>query len=63
MPMMNGRIMSQKKREVCWECGKERERCKAATVNRHGDVEWICPQCWREWDYDRYLYEHKQVSR
>jgi hypothetical protein len=51
--------MSNKKKTVCYECDRERERCRAATVDADGNVVWICPTCWRDLDYDRYLYEHR----
>jgi hypothetical protein len=51
--------MKAKGEQVCWECNKARERCKAATVNENGKVEWVCPQCWKALDYDKYLYEHR----
>ena len=44
--------------KVCAECHKLRERCKAAMTDERGEVEWVCPKCWKEYDYDKYLYEH-----
>ena len=51
--------MANKKTAICYECDRERNRCKAASVDEEGNVVWVCPACWREFDYDRYLYEHK----
>ena len=55
--------MNAKGWEVCWNCGKQKERCRAASVREVDDrpeIEWICRQCWRDLDYDKYLYEYKQ---
>lgn len=48
-----------KKREICWNCSKERERCKAVSVDEDGVIEWVCPQCYRDLEYEKYLYEHR----
>lgn len=51
----------QRKQEVCYECGKDRDRCKVAYVVEGNEV-WVCPQCWRDLHYDDYLYEHRQAK-
>lgn len=48
--------------QVCWECNRERERCKAVHVDETGKVEWVCPKCWRDLDYDKYLYFHRIIK-
>lgn len=52
--------MKAKDRTECWECGRERQRCKVATVTENGEIVYVCPECWRELKYDTYLYEHNQ---
>lgn len=47
------------KQETCWECGKLRERCKAVTVNEFNRIEYVCPQCFRNLDYAKYLYDYR----
>ena len=46
--------------KLCSDCLKPRDRCRAVTVNLRGEVEYICPRCWRELNYDTYLYKHRQ---
>ena len=46
--------------KVCSECGKERERCRAASVDAQGEILWVCRACWRALGYDEFL--PKQVS-
>ena len=43
--------MSQPKEHACSECLKKRERCKAASVDEHGEIVWVCPQCWKLYGY------------
>lgn len=54
--------MSKKseKWEVCWNCQRERQRCRAVTVNANGDIEWYCRECWRNLNMDEFMYEHLQ---
>lgn len=52
--------MKSKKQQVCTECNRLRDRCKAASVDENGDLVWVCPQCWKLKDYDHFLYEHHQ---
>ena len=58
--MPGTRTMNAKGKRVCWECGRERDRCRAITVHKEGEIEWVCPQCFRNLEYDKYLYEYKQ---
>lgn len=44
-----------RKVQVCWECCKERERCRVVTQHENGDLEYVCPQCWKALDYDLYM--------
>lgn len=55
--------MTPKKWETCWECKKEMERCRAVTVNEFGRIEYVCRRCWKELDYDKHLYEHRQGNQ
>lgn len=50
--------MKSKKQQVCRECSRLRDRCKAVSLDEGGEIVWICPRCWREKDYDAFLYEH-----
>ena len=47
---------------ICAECNRPRERCRAITVNRNGDVEYVCRQCWARLDYNTYLYKHNKFG-
>lgn len=55
--------MNAKGFKLCWECGKKRERCRAAMVHDGGVIEWVCRRCWRELNYDQYLYEYRTATR
>ena len=46
--------------KVCTACGKLMERCRAATQRADGEIEWVCRRCWRELEYDKYMYEHRK---
>lgn len=39
----------------CFECGKDRERCEPSYRDVNGVVKYICPQCARKLEYDRYV--------
>lgn len=45
--------------QTCSQCDRKMERCRAASVDENGVVEWVCRQCWKDLNYDQYLYEHK----
>lgn len=45
--------------KLCSECGKLRERCRAAVADAEGEIMWVCRACWRDLDYDQYLYQHR----
>jgi len=47
---------------LCDECGNKRERCKIAFVGVDRTLHLVCPACWRDLDYDRYLYEHLEAK-
>ena len=47
--------MKAKGRVCCWECGQERQRCKKVSVTENGEVVWICPNCYHELDYEKYV--------
>lgn len=53
--------MGRTKWETCWECNRKMERCRAVTVE-DDTVIYVCRQCWRDLNYDKYLYEHKKVD-
>lgn len=59
-PQGDGMSHRQKEGKICSECGKERERCRVYTQDPDGNLVYICRQCWRDLEYDRYLYEHLQ---
>jgi len=44
-----------RKRNVCWYCDKERERCRAVTSHIDGRIEWYCPQCYKELGIDQFI--------
>jgi MinD superfamily P-loop ATPase len=49
--------------KTCSECGKDRERCRAAAVYDDGPtlvIEWVCRQCWKALEYDEFMYEHRK---
>ena len=46
--------------KVCAECHRPAKRCRAASVQPNGEIEWICVRCWKELDYDHFLYEYWQ---
>jgi hypothetical protein len=46
--------------ETCWECGRENQRCNAATSDKDGKVMWVCRRCWHDLGYDDYQYEHRE---
>jgi len=48
-----------KSRQICFECDKERERCRESTREVTGNVIWVCPQCWRDLEYDKFMYDYK----
>jgi hypothetical protein len=48
-------------KHVCAYCDRERDRCRVVTIYINGGPEYCCPKCWREQDFDRYLYKYKQV--
>lgn len=48
-------MSAQRKITECWECSRKRERCKPAAVTESGETVWICPECWRELDYEKYV--------
>ena len=48
---------------LCVECKKKMERCRAVSVDETGDVSWVCRRCWREREYDNYLYAHLEGKR
>lgn len=53
------------KREICWECNRERERCIAASIVQIDDrpeIQYVCRQCWRDLDYEKYMYQHRDGS-
>lgn len=41
----------------CDECGKKRERCRLVWKDLEGVLHRVCPQCWRDFWYSRYLEE------
>jgi hypothetical protein len=45
--------------QVCAECDRQMERCRACTQLADGTIVWVCRQCWRDLDYDKYMYEHR----
>ena len=45
-----------KGKELCMECLKLRERCKAVTVDPEGEIGWVCPSCFRNFDYDKFMH-------
>ena len=47
--------MADKKREFCWECGKERERCRVVSKDENGILQWVCPQCYKLLDMDTFV--------
>ena len=52
-----------KKWEQCWECGRDMQRCRPVYTQQNGEVAWVCRQCWRDLDFDGYLYEHRVEKR
>ena len=52
--------MSKDTYKTCWECGKELERCRIASIRPNGDIEWVCRRCWKELRYDDHMYEHRK---
>jgi len=55
--------MAKKGKKLCSECLKERERCKAVSTDIDGEIEWVCPNCFITYDYDKYLYEYANKQR
>ena len=47
------------KQHLCSECNKMRERCRAASVDEHGNIIYVCRQCWNQKGYDMNLYEYR----
>lgn len=47
------------RKETCWECGKVRDNCRAAasfpTEGGQPTFVWVCPECWRDLNYDKYV--------
>jgi hypothetical protein len=51
--------MGKKVKETCDSCGRRMERCRPVAKDEDGNiVEWACPTCWRELDYDRYVHKY-----
>lgn len=48
------------KTEECIECHRIRERCKAVNTLPTGEVEFVCPKCFKELEYDKFLYAYRQ---
>lgn len=48
--------------KVCSECLKLRERCRVVSVKDDGELVYICPQCYKNLDYDKYLTGPKVPS-
>lgn len=44
--------------QVCSECLRQMERCRIAHADTDGKLVYVCRQCWRDLDYDKYMYEH-----
>jgi len=42
----------------CGECDREMERCRIVSQEPDGSFLYVCRQCWKKFDYDKYLYEH-----
>lgn len=58
--------MKKREKRKCSECGKERERCRIASIkviDGIDEVEWVCRKCWDEFEYDRFMYLHKEDLR
>lgn len=45
----------QKGFKCCFECGRKMERCRGVSVDEAGEVQWVCPKCWRELEYEKYM--------
>lgn len=48
---------------VCSECLRKRNRCRISTVNIDGSLVYVCRQCWKEKEYDRFLYKHLEAAQ
>lgn len=46
----------------CDDCGKKRERCRPVMQLVSGVLIFICPQCWRELEYDLYLPQQGEAG-
>ena len=55
--------MKDKPWHVCSECNKERQRCRAVSVDAEGTITWVCRQCWKDLDYDHFMYEHHNQEK
>lgn len=52
--------MDVQHKKACSECKNRRERCRAVSVDPDTDeVQYVCPRCWRDLEYDVYMYPKK----
>jgi hypothetical protein len=53
--------MKAKGPRLCCECEKMMHGCRASIQDTDGNpLAWVCPKCWRELDYERFLYKHNE---
>jgi hypothetical protein len=43
-------------KHVCAECGLRRDRCIRFQRTPEYAFEYICPACWKQWDYAPFFY-------
>jgi hypothetical protein len=45
------------KKVECCECGKPRERMRPVTRLADGWICYVCPQCWKLYDYGSFFFK------
>lgn len=43
------------KKVRCWECDRERERSIPVYVTKDGVIYYVCPQCYKQLNYQEYV--------
>jgi hypothetical protein len=55
--MAGSEVMYQKKKLRCCECDKVRDRMRPVTKHVDGWIDYVCPNCWKQFDYADFFFQ------